>query len=121
MTDVTGFGLLGHLVEMVRASAVDAVLNMERLPILPGALEIVPAGHFFVSATAEYPAAAGYPRGRAGSPAPALRSAVRPADRRRTPGQHPFRAGPGVHPGASRAGLSGRSPYRHSAGAERCA
>ena len=46
MTDVTGFGLLGHLVEMVRASAVDAVLNMERLPILPGALEVVLQGIF---------------------------------------------------------------------------
>ncbi len=46
MTDVTGFGLLGHLVEMVRASAVDAVLNMERLPILPGALEVVRQGIF---------------------------------------------------------------------------
>ncbi len=46
MTDVTGFGLLGHLVEMVRASAVDAVLNMERLPILPGALEVVQQGIF---------------------------------------------------------------------------
>ena len=46
MTDVTGFGLLGHLVEMVRASAVDAVLDMERLPILPGALEVVLQGIF---------------------------------------------------------------------------
>ena len=46
MTDVTGFGLLGHLVEMVRASAVDAVLNMERLPLLPGALEVVQQGIF---------------------------------------------------------------------------
>ena len=41
MTDVTGFGLLGHLMEMVRASAVDAALNMERLPILPGALNVI--------------------------------------------------------------------------------
>ena len=46
MTDVTGFGLLGHLVEMVRASAVDAVLNMDRLPLLPGALEVVQQGIF---------------------------------------------------------------------------
>ena len=46
MTDVTGFGLLGHLVEMVRASAVDVVLDMERLPILPGALEGRSAGYF---------------------------------------------------------------------------
>ena len=46
MTDVTGFGLLGHLVEMVRASAVDVTLNMERLPLLPGALEVVQQGIF---------------------------------------------------------------------------
>ena len=46
MTDVTGFGLLGHLMEMVRASAVDVALNMERLPILPGALEVVQQGIF---------------------------------------------------------------------------
>ena len=46
MTDVTGFGLLGHLVEMVRASAVDAALDMERLPLLPGALEVVQQGIF---------------------------------------------------------------------------
>ena len=46
MTDVTGFGLLGHLVEMVRASAVDAGLNMERRLILPGALEVVLRGIF---------------------------------------------------------------------------
>ena len=46
MTDVTGFGLLGHLVEMVRASAVDAALDMERLPLLPGAPEVVQQGIF---------------------------------------------------------------------------
>ena len=46
MTDVTGFGLLGHLMEMVRASAVDVALNMEQLPILPGALEVVQQGIF---------------------------------------------------------------------------
>lgn len=43
-TDVTGFGLLGHLVEMTRASGVDAVLRIEALPVLDGAVETVAAG-----------------------------------------------------------------------------
>jgi selenide, water dikinase len=43
-TDVTGFGLLGHLVEMTRASGVDAVLQIEAVPLLDGAAETVAAG-----------------------------------------------------------------------------
>uniref|UniRef100_UPI003F72EB68 selenide, water dikinase SelD n=1 Tax=Elioraea sp. TaxID=2185103 RepID=UPI003F72EB68 len=45
-TDVTGFGLLGHLVEMTRASAVDAKLVLERIPLLDGARETVAHGVF---------------------------------------------------------------------------
>ena len=36
-TDVTGFGLLGHLVEMLRAGEVDAELDLAAIPRLPGA------------------------------------------------------------------------------------
>ena len=43
-TDVTGFGLLGHLVEMTRASGIDVRLDLERVPILEGALETSAAG-----------------------------------------------------------------------------
>ena len=43
-TDLTGFGLLGHLVEMTRPSAVDAELNLSALPLLAGAEECVAAG-----------------------------------------------------------------------------
>ncbi|MGB4333537.1 MAG: selenide, water dikinase SelD, partial [Chromatiaceae bacterium] len=43
-TDVTGFGLLGHLVEMTRASGVDATLRIEAVPLLEGAIETVAAG-----------------------------------------------------------------------------
>ncbi len=43
-TDVTGFGLLGHLVEMVRAAQVDVTIHLDALPILDGALETTRAG-----------------------------------------------------------------------------
>ncbi len=43
-TDVTGFGLLGHLVEMTRPSAVDAEIELSALPVLEGAEETAAAG-----------------------------------------------------------------------------
>lgn len=48
-TDITGFGLLGHLVEMGRASGVAATIDSAAVPLLPGALEaaregFIPAG-----------------------------------------------------------------------------
>ncbi|MCG6971057.1 MAG: selenide, water dikinase SelD, partial [Gammaproteobacteria bacterium] len=43
-TDLTGFGIVGHLIEMTKASEVDAVLNIEAIPLLDGALETVNAG-----------------------------------------------------------------------------
>lgn len=43
-TDLTGFGLLGHLVEMTRPSGVDAELYMSQLPLLDGAVDCVKAG-----------------------------------------------------------------------------
>ena len=43
-TDVTGFGLAGHLSEMLRASGVGAVLWPDRIPALPGALELAAHG-----------------------------------------------------------------------------
>jgi selenide, water dikinase len=45
-TDVTGFGLLGHLVEMVRASDADVTLAIDRVPLLEGAKETVALGIF---------------------------------------------------------------------------
>ncbi len=47
VTDVTGFGLLGHLVEMTRASWVDADLVLASIPVLDGAHDCIAAG--FVS------------------------------------------------------------------------
>ena len=43
-TDVTGFGLLGHLLEMVTASQVSVALTLEDLPILSGARETLQQG-----------------------------------------------------------------------------
>jgi len=44
LTDVTGFGLLGHLSAMCRASAVGATLAFDALPLLPDVVELVHAG-----------------------------------------------------------------------------
>ncbi len=40
VTDVTGFGLLGHAYELASRSGVRAVIDAETLPALPGALEL---------------------------------------------------------------------------------
>ena len=45
-TDVTGFGLLGHLVEMVKASEVDATLWLPCVPLLDGLSDTLAAGIF---------------------------------------------------------------------------
>jgi selenide,water dikinase len=44
VTDVTGFGLFGHAVEVAERSHVELVLESEALPALPGALEAARAG-----------------------------------------------------------------------------
>ncbi len=43
-TDVTGFGLLGHLYKMARASGVSAVVDAAAVPYLDGARESLAAG-----------------------------------------------------------------------------
>jgi selenide,water dikinase len=44
-TDVTGFGLLGHLWKLCRASGVGAVVHTSAVPVLEGARESLAAGH----------------------------------------------------------------------------
>lgn len=43
-TDVTGFGLLGHLREMVTASGVGARLFAARIPLVPETMDLIRAG-----------------------------------------------------------------------------
>jgi selenide, water dikinase len=44
-TDVTGFGLLGHLFKLARASGVSAVLDHRAVPLIEGAKQALRAGH----------------------------------------------------------------------------
>lgn len=44
-TDVTGFGLLGHLHRMLQASGMSATLRWADVPLIPGATALVEAGH----------------------------------------------------------------------------
>ena len=43
-TDITGFGLLGHTVEMTKASGVDVEIDLDSLPVLDGAQETMRLG-----------------------------------------------------------------------------
>jgi selenide, water dikinase len=44
MTDVTGFGLLGHGLELARGSKLTVNIEFSKLPLLPGAAELAQAG-----------------------------------------------------------------------------
>ena len=43
-TDITGFGLMGHLTSMMRASGACATISRSAVPLLPGALELLQQG-----------------------------------------------------------------------------
>jgi selenide, water dikinase len=44
VTDVTGFGLAGHLLEMLRASDMAAEIDLSAIPLLPGVSQLLAAG-----------------------------------------------------------------------------
>ncbi|MYN44616.1 selenide, water dikinase SelD [Pseudoduganella sp. FT93W] len=46
MTDVTGFGLLGHLLELARGAGLEAQLKMADIPLLPGVEQLAHDGYF---------------------------------------------------------------------------
>lgn len=46
LTDVTGFGLLGHLLELARGANISAQLDMAKVPLLPGVLQLAQDGFF---------------------------------------------------------------------------
>ena len=45
LTDVTGFGLLGHLLELARGAGLKARLEMDSIPLLPGVRELAENGY----------------------------------------------------------------------------
>ncbi|GJJ01702.1 selenide, water dikinase [Duganella rhizosphaerae] len=46
LTDVTGFGLLGHLLELARGAKLAAHLEMSQIPLLPGVEQLAHDGYF---------------------------------------------------------------------------
>jgi selenide,water dikinase len=52
-TDITGFGLGGHLLEVARASKVEITIYADKIPLIPGAREyaltgLIPAGSYAI-------------------------------------------------------------------------
>ncbi|MGZ5271043.1 MAG: selenide, water dikinase SelD, partial [Ramlibacter sp.] len=45
LTDVTGFGLAGHALELARGAGLAATIDWSKVPLLPGVAELAAAGH----------------------------------------------------------------------------
>jgi len=45
LTDITGFGLIGHARELAKASNVSLIIHSRKIPILEGALDCIRTGH----------------------------------------------------------------------------
>jgi selenide,water dikinase len=45
LTDVTGFGLAGHVLELARGAGLEARVDWRKVPVLPGVAELAAAGH----------------------------------------------------------------------------
>jgi selenium donor protein len=70
VTDVTGFGLLGHLHEMLAASGVDAEVWADAVPVLPGTLRLIEQGEVPGGTRANAAHAASFAAFAAGVPEP---------------------------------------------------
>jgi selenide,water dikinase len=46
LTDITGFGLAGHLLEIARGSDTDVHVHLNQLPVLPGVIDLIDQGFF---------------------------------------------------------------------------
>jgi len=64
VTDITGFGLLGHALEMAQAGKEEFVLNYQDIPVIPEAIDsvargFVPGGakanHLYTAPNVDYP------------------------------------------------------------------
>ena len=102
-TDVTGFGLLGHLHRMLAASKTAARLYASAVPLLPGAAELAAAGFVSGGTRANTERMRGF-------------AAVDPAVRART-GRAPARRADLRRPAPGRAARGGGRPARRVAGA----
>ena len=56
-TDITGFGLVGHAGEMAQSSGVTIEIELSKLPLIPGVLELVKAGYMTRASTSNRTAA----------------------------------------------------------------
>ena len=56
MTDITGFGLAGHLLEIARGSNFDVQIEYAKLPILPGVMELLAQGFYTGASTRNWEA-----------------------------------------------------------------
>jgi hypothetical protein len=105
-TDLTGFGLLGHLLEMTRPSAVDAEIDLAALPLLDGAAEMAAAGILSSLQPANVRLRRALQQPAGGAAARQLSAALRSADRRRPARQRAGGQRRGVHRGAARAAVT---------------
>ncbi len=59
-TDITGFGFLGHLWEMLQASGVAAEIDPDKIPVLPSVADLARSGVFPAGSARNLAAANGY-------------------------------------------------------------
>ena len=116
LTDVTGFGILGHGLEVARASGVRIRLSLADLPLLAGAAELAQAGFATGASGAELDE---LPRRRDAARRPARLAAEaldRPADLGRAARRLRERPGRGARVTDPERGLSAGAGDRHGRG-----